>query len=72
MPETNPCRRVRQLKSSKHQRPSSREIPTPKFQNAAGLLDWSLMFEVSLVLGVWNLEFCRLVSGKLETCNLQL
>jgi hypothetical protein len=43
-------------KKSKHQHPSSREIPNTKLQFAAHSLIWNLKFEVSLELGAWNLE----------------
>jgi hypothetical protein len=48
------------MKSTKHQPPSSREIPSTKLQNQAWLRAekyWSLKFEVSLELGGWNLDF---------------
>jgi hypothetical protein len=47
------------MKSTKHQHPSTREIPNTK-HHAGALVEsaslWSLKFEVSLELGAWNLE----------------
>src|SRR5581483_10848419 len=47
--------RTRLCLSSKSQAPSSREAPSFKIQNAPSPY-WSLVLEVSLELGTWNLE----------------
>jgi hypothetical protein len=48
--------RGRREKSSKHQLPSSREIPSIKLQSFAENFICRLELEVSLEVGAWNLE----------------
>src|SRR4051794_668509 len=57
-------------KSSKHQHPTSREIPSVQAPSrAACSFNWMLKFGASLDVGAWNLE---LHSGSVRKCHVYL
>src|SRR5262249_27368601 len=62
----------RQMRSSKHQHPSSREKPGTKLQSqhADACVLWKFRFCVSLVFGAWSLGFLLLAGFNTTAADL--